>query len=157
MNDFSLQARIKSRQSLIWLTLLLVSPVSQAEIYKWVDAEGRTHYSERKEDAGKAKAVDLRVSSQPAAESSVGTAPARRQAAPAQSGSRQLSRAASRLLNPEDSKPKSLSGGLSDDSDAARCNLARDVLSGAVRHPNGAPTDAYDRQIAENDVRSFCR
>jgi hypothetical protein len=53
-------------------------------------------------------------------------------------------------------KPKSLSGGRSDDSDGSRCNLARDVLSGAVRHTNGAPTDKYDREIAENDVRAYC-
>ncbi len=53
--------------------------------------------------------------------------------------------------------PKSLSGGVEDGSDASRCNLARDVLSGAVRHGNGKPTDKYDREIAENDVRRYCR
>jgi hypothetical protein len=53
--------------------------------------------------------------------------------------------------------PKSLSGGKSDETDASRCNLARDVISGAVRHRNGAPTDKNDREVAENDIRAFCR
>lgn len=139
------------------LALFLLSPVSQAQIYKWVDEQGRTHYSERKEDAGKAKVVDLRVTRQPVA-------------APSKSSPERAIRAQDEVrMNyvpgpkkqdytpPEPAPPKSLSGGRADDTDASRCNLARDVVSGAVQHPNGAPIDAYDRQIAENDIRAFCR
>ncbi len=43
------------------------------------------------------------------------------------------------------------------DTDKAKCELARDVTSGAVRHVNGAVTDANDRQIAERDIQTFCR
>lgn len=148
MNKFPLQSRARFCQSFAWVVLLLASTASHAEIYKWVDADGRTHYSERKENAGKAKAVELRLSAQPASERSTST-PSRRPTADAQ--------AARRRAPDEPPRPRSLSGGRSDDTDASRCNLARDVLSGAVRHGNGEPTDAYDRQIAENDVRLFCR
>lgn len=149
MNEFRLPTRARFCQLFAWAGLLLAAPASHAEIYKWVDAQGRTHYSEGKEHAGKAKAVELRLSSQPASEKSTTPAP------PAYSDSRRSSRRGSSDEPPP--RPRSLSGGRSDDTDASRCNLARDVLSGAVRHGNGAPTDAYDRQIAENDVRLFCR
>ena len=42
------------------------------------------------------------------------------------------------------------------DTDANRCRLARDVLSGAARHSNGKPTDQNDREIAQRDIGSFC-
>lgn len=52
--------------------------------------------------------------------------------------------------------PRPLSGGKENGTDASRCALARDVLSGAVRHRNGTPTDANDREVAQNDIRAFC-
>jgi hypothetical protein len=136
------------------LSLLFVSAASPAEIYKWVDEKGQTHYSERKEDAGKAKAVELKVKAEPESKQ----APQDWQEQERQSRQRQLKKLNEKPSGPPaDTRPKALSDGRSDDTDASRCNLARDVISGAVRHPNGKPTDDYDRAIAENDIRSFCR
>ena len=53
--------------------------------------------------------------------------------------------------------PESLSDGRDHGTDTSRCALARDVLSGAVVHGNGKPTDKYDRDVAQNDVKAFCR
>lgn len=146
------QLQISQRTALTVLILLgLVSSV-EATIYKWVDAEGRTHYSERKEDAGKAKPVDLKLGSQPRPS----TAPESER--PRQPSQPQVPRFVENAYVPvAKPAPRSISGGRSDDTDASRCTLAREVLSGAVRHPNGAPTDDYDRSIAQNDIRSYCR
>jgi hypothetical protein len=39
---------------------------------------------------------------------------------------------------------------------ADKCQLARDILSGRARLTSGAATSTYEREIAENDVRTFC-
>ena len=148
-----------SNQSMliVCLALLFVSSTSHAKIYKWVDANGQTHYSERKDDTGKAKTVELKVKSQP-----MSTQAANPSAPDLQVQEKQIKQRQAQKLDevpdrtPVHTKPKSLSGGIEDGTDASRCNLARDVLSGAVRHTNGATTDAYDREVAENDIRAFC-
>jgi len=142
----------------VCLTLLLESSASHAQIYKWVDASGQTHYSESKEDAGKAKAVELKVESQ-----SISTRATNSSAKDWQEQERQFKQRQAKKPNektygpPVATRPKSLSGGKSDDTDASRCNLARDVISGAVGHRNGAPVDKHDQEVAENDIRAFCR
>lgn len=40
-----------------FLALLLLASVGQAEIYKWVDEEGRTHYTSEKPDQADAEVV----------------------------------------------------------------------------------------------------
>lgn len=142
----------------VCLTLLFVPSTSHAEIYKWVDASGRTHYSEKKEDAGKAKAVELKIETQP-----VSTQAANSSIRDWHKQERQLKQRQEQKLVEKPYKttvntsPRSLSGGRADGTDASQCNLARDVISGAVRHSNGEPTDKYDREVAENDIRTFCR
>lgn len=142
----------------ICLALLIAPSIGHAEIYKWVDANGKVHYSKSKEEAGNAEAVELKIPSQPATRAT--------DTPPSQSWQsqerllRQRQEQKQKESSPapqSDTKPRSLSGGREDGTDASRCALARDVLSGAVRHPNGRPTDDYDRQVAENDIRSFCR
>jgi hypothetical protein len=56
---------IHQKELFIFLTLLFSASISHAEIYKWIDASGQTHYSEKKEDAGQGKAVELKVAAQP--------------------------------------------------------------------------------------------
>ncbi len=46
---------------------LLIHPSSQAELYKWVDANGKIHYSNSKDAAGKAKVDALKTVAPPAA------------------------------------------------------------------------------------------
>ncbi|HET7774962.1 MAG TPA: DUF4124 domain-containing protein, partial [Azospira sp.] len=138
----------------------LTPPAHAAQLYKWTDADGNTHYADHSGTTDKGKAVTLKSSGTEA------TTPPAGNTAPTWAEKYQQFKERQNLQNangagapPQRVKPpKSLSGGRVDDgSDASRCNLAKDVLSGAVRHRNGAPTDAYDRQTAENDVRAFCR
>lgn len=139
------------------LTLLLVPSICHAEIYKWVDANGQTHFSERMDDTGKAKVVELKTNSQPTSTQANKSTSQYWQEQETFFKQRQMQNPANKTSGPSlATKPKALSDGRSNDSNTSRCNLARDVLSGAVRHPNGAPTDKYDREVAENDVRSYC-
>jgi len=140
------------------LSLLLISQPAYAAIYKWVDAAGRTHYSEKQADAGQAKVIELRVAPPPASAPSSHSFTQDWQDREKQFQQRQLEKEKGRTAKPDrKATPKSPPlAGSTDDSDATKCNLARDVLSGAVRHGNGAPTDAYDRQVAEGDVANFC-
>lgn len=141
------------------MVLCLGTTPALAEIYKWVDANGRTHYSERQEDPGRARKVEL-----PATRQASQATPTASNAEYWQDQERQFQQRQIQKSNNEKrieaaaaTKPKSLSGGIEDGTDASRCNLARDVLSGAVRHTNGKPIDRYDIEVAQNDVRRFCR
>jgi tRNA nucleotidyltransferase (CCA-adding enzyme) len=142
----------------ICLTFFLLSSTCHAEIYKWVDANGQTHFSERRDDAGKAKALDLKVTSPPTPTQANTSSPQYWQEQEIQFKQRQIQKSDDQRLKPSvATKPKSLSGGKSDETDVSRCNLARDVIGGAVKHGNGAQTDKYDREVAENDIRAYCR
>ena len=137
--------------------LLFVSPITRAEIYKWVVENGRTHYSENKVDAGKAKAIELNVGPQRTATQTTSSASSW-QEKERQSRQRQVENVNENTYSPiAPARPESPSGGKSDHTAESKCNLARDVLNGAVRHANGAPTDEYDREVAENDIRAVCR
>jgi hypothetical protein len=137
-------------------SLLLASP-AYAQIYRWVDENGRTHYSEKKEEAGKAKTDELRFKPQPASPQGADSSAQHWRDQESQFRQRRIQAGKDQGYRPPAAtRPQSLSGGREDGTDASRCSLARDVLSGAVHHRNGAPTDSYDRQVAENDVRTFC-
>lgn len=142
----------------VCLAMSLLPLACRAEIFKWVDAKGQTHYSERKEDAGKAKPEELKVKSQPASRQAPGSSPPDWREQEQQLQQRQAQKLRESAAQADVvARPKSLSGGRSDDTAASKCNLARDVLSGAVRHSNGAPTDKYDLDVAKSDVNTFCR
>ena len=149
----------KNAWQLLLLFSLLFPTVGMAEIYKWVDQKGRTHFSERKDQAGRAKPLGPRA---PAESEAAGTDMSSAQywlALETQFRQRQAQRSAEALPAKQaaEAKPRSLTGGRSDDTDDLRCALARDVLNGSISHPNGEPIDKYDLETAENDVRSFCR
>lgn len=142
----------------VCLITLFVPANSHAEIYKWVDASGQTHYSEKKEDAGKAKAVEVKVESLPISAQAANSPKQDWRKQEGQLKQRQEQKLVEKPYEaPVNTSSKSLSGGRADGTDASLCNLARDVISGAVKHPNGEPTDQYDREVAENDIRSYCR
>lgn len=48
----------------VCLTSFFMASNGHAQVYKWVDANGQTHYSEKKEDAGKARTEELKLNSQ---------------------------------------------------------------------------------------------
>jgi hypothetical protein len=143
------------------LALLLAVSASHAQMYRWVDANGQTHYSQSKEAAGNAKAEELKLQSDSISAEEANASAQYWQEQNKKIDQRQMQAQKARAdvtpAPPMPTRPRSLSGGRSDGSDAQRCALARDVLSGAVRHRNGAPTDKYDREVAENDVRAACR
>ena len=139
-----------------WVALLLfVSPIGAfAQIYKWTDKNSQVHYSQTPPPGQAAGAVEFR-------ESQLGEAPPPKPAdspAPAASRPTPAASAAVAPKKPPPQPPKSLSGGKSDESDEARCNFARDILSGAVKRAGRrGPVDDDDRAMAANDVRMFCR
>ena len=139
-----------------WVVLLLfVVPCGvYAQIYKWTDKNGQAHYSQTPPPGQSAGTVDLR-------ESQLGQAlPSKPVESPASaaSGPDPAASAAAPKKKVPPQPPKSLSGGKSDESDEARCNFARDILSGAVKRVGRqGPVDNNDRAVAENDVRMFCR
>jgi hypothetical protein len=158
MHIISPQARRLS--ALCLLRLLAVSTVSlalpaQAEIYKWVDASGKTHYTENKDEAGKGKAEQVKIQAQPSALK----APASRSWQDQEQESKQRL-AQQQLAQPSRSAPPSQNQTESygrPNSDAGKCNLARDVISGRAVRDNFTKTDANDRAIAASDIALFCK
>ena len=65
------------RRPLFALVLLLVAPLVSAQVYKWVDAKGTTHFSETPPPAGtKYSQVNVAASDTDAASSSSASTPA---------------------------------------------------------------------------------
>jgi hypothetical protein len=138
--------------------LVLATQTCRAEIYKWVDENGHTHYSERAGDAGNAKATEVKISPLPARTSpTVGQRDWQLQQRLYDQRQYQAKLAARRASVLAVSKEGAHSAtAVGHDSDAGKCDLARNILNGRMRHPNGMPTDEYDREVASNDVKSFC-
>jgi hypothetical protein len=139
--------------------ILAVLPLlCHAEVYKWTDAHGVVHYSDNKFEAGNAQVAELKVGGAPT------PAPAgptwqqrdaefrRRQQHALMAPNYRPARAAPQPVNPK--RPY-----YSDEvaTDASRCELARDIISGAATPISGRQTSGHDREVAGNDVRAFCR
>jgi hypothetical protein len=148
---------MRAAHLMLLMAAALLHPASRADIYKWVDANGKTHYSDQKQGAGNAAVGAIRADAAPTAPKAAAGMPSwqererdyqRRQ----QDAARALPAQAMRPQRPAKSY-----GGNQIDTDQAKCELARDVTSGAARHGNGAVTDANDRQIAAQDIKTFCR
>ena len=138
------------------LSLAVVSPLSHAEIYKWTDVKGQTHYSENKEEAGKA-AQELKIKSQ-AASTATSTSPTPSWQLQEQEFKR---RQAQKQLEPTNGQAankntKPARGEDQPETDTTRCKLARAILEGRARHGNGAPVDNNDKQIAARDTQNYC-
>lgn len=138
------------------LTLLFAISASHAEIYKWVDANGKTHYSEKKDDAGKAKVEQIKIKPPPESAN----------AAPAQNWQDKEIEFRKRQIEKQEADAKAAKASVAKqpvapdyrkDNDVSRCALAKDILNGKAVHGNGAKTDANDRAIAERDKSTFCR
>ncbi len=139
----------------IFLICFCVAPLSHAKIYKWVDKHGVTHYSQQKPVAQKAEKLKLRPqpSSVKTAEEIHQEKEAKRRLQIDQENAALKKAPAKKKQGP----PKSVTGGISDGSDAGNCALARDVLSGSLRHTNGEAVDAYDIKVAKRDIEKFCQ
>ena len=148
--------KTKLKLLLAFAALLHVSSLAQAELYKWVDAAGRTHYSDKKANAGASEAKELKVAAAP--QPSAGSPDWKRQEEEfkrrqvvGRAKARQDARYEAQFQSPR------LNGRVAPENDSARCQLARDVVSGAVEHTNGAVTDGKDIQVAQRDIAKFCR
>lgn len=139
------------------LCMALVAFPSYAQIYKWVDEQGRTHYSEQRDAAGKARPEEVNVKQQ--ASSAQAPASPSWKEKEREFQSRQARKSVDEANRPEESgyRPESLSKGRKDESNQGKCNLAKDIVNGSVRHRNGAPTDQYDIEVAKNDIKTYCR
>jgi hypothetical protein len=147
---------VRGLPALTLTAVIAALPLSaHPDIYKWVDAKGQTHYSDDKGDARGAKTSEVMVPSAPAAP--VMPAPSTeylRTPTPPQASATAKPPPSAQS---KDRTPPAFSDGRDHGTDASRCALARDVLSGAVVHRNGKPTDTYDKQVAQNDVKAFCK
>ena len=133
---------------------LLASPSAiGAEIYKWVDAAGKTHYSENKKEAEAANGRRLEVNVLPPSSPSIDPRPSHSRSPEA--SVKPPAHARGHATPAAGEKPKPFSA--RDETDSGKCHLARSILNGSARHSNMKPTDAYDRQVAESDVRIFCK
>lgn len=136
--------------------VLALTPPGHAEIYKWVDANGQTHYSENKDDAGKGKAEEMKIRSTPmqAAISSTQSWQEQEQEFKRRLVQNQLEQThRSSVTTPT----RSTSDRNQPETNASRCDLARKINNGTAVHSNGAKTDTNDRMIAERDVSTYCR
>ncbi|TBO28854.1 DUF4124 domain-containing protein [Aquabacterium lacunae] len=126
-------------------------------VFKWSDAQGVVHYSERPpgHTVPNAQPVNVKVTPRAAPPSvkASGTD------AFAEEFRRQASQAAQPPSAPSTKRPPvvSESHGKEHGTDASRCALARDILKGALRHTNGNPIDQHDIDTAQSDVRLFCK
>jgi hypothetical protein len=133
---------------LFLITVFWTSP-SYAELYKWIDANGQTHYSDKKQNLGKAVIKELKLKDSynggPIAPSS--------KPSPIKSEIELIPEPNNKVLP---ANIISNYGGGQLETDATRCALAREVLEGTVRHGSGAITDDHDKKVANRDVKKFC-
>ena len=139
-----------------FLALFLDCASCHAELYKWVDANGRTHYSDHKLDIGKGEAKELRVAAPPPPSPRSTEVPdwKRREF---ESKRRQAETALQSGDTSSHSQKGSWPGPGARETNETKCALANDVTSGAVVHTNGKKTDQNDRAIAQRDIQRFCR
>jgi len=136
------------------LALSALAPACQAQLYKWVDANGQTHYADRKEEAGNARVDEMKVTIPSIAVQDPARVPGQRQfeAAIKRRQTEQARQAAAAAHPPAPSRSYYTNEA---ETDASRCRLAQDIRSGrAVRLRS--PTDANDRAIAGQDIKHFC-
>lgn len=134
---------------------LFMAPCA-AQVYKWTDAEGRVHYGDRKDAPAGRPAQLLKPPPSPAPAPAVGPSTAASATPPGWAWPAAPAPAPVSAPAAEPA-PRSRSGGRDNGTDESRCALARDVLEGRLRHRNGAPVDAHDREVAQGDIQRFCR
>lgn len=144
-------------KSVLLAVLAMVVSNSHAQVYKWTDARGKVHYTDNKDEADKANGLQLKVAPGPSdADRELALQNLRRQQEQARV-TRDTAPPSMRTVTTARpvARPWNTNGG--PETDQSRCNLARNVKDGSVRHTNGARIDANDRQVADADIAAFCR
>ena len=135
--------------------LFFACGATHAEIYKWVDEQGRTHYSHNKADAERAKGSQVPIRKQAPANAE---APNYWDYVTDKSKQQQRAKAAAADPEPEDPPTPATTRKRYDGiDDAARCEYALDVLSGKLRLANGEAMDEHERKTAKDDIARYCR
>lgn len=138
------------------LALQAVHLPAAAQLYKWTDAQGKVHYTDRAGDASAGRASEIKVAPAPdEEEQSKLRQKWREQEAAYQQ--RHTAPAPRPLLRLPVAKDRGYPVNYRSEAPAAKCGLARDILSGEAVHTNRKPVDQNDRNIAANDVKLFCR
>ncbi|MFZ6722405.1 DUF4124 domain-containing protein [Undibacterium sp. Ji49W] len=137
--------------------MAMLAPLAQAEIYKWKDASGHTHYSENKQDAGNAKTEEVKVSTQ------AGTGSAQSWQEQEQAFRQRQAERKHDNTRPSINPGSKANTGNQVETDATRCAEARRLLpaikEGRAYHrtiSSGTKADDNDRMIAERDISLFC-
>jgi len=122
--------------------LVFFSSCCYSEIYKWTDANGQVHYSDKKADAGNSKAEAFKV--RPLL--NVIPPVTRSEPSPVENNPK-----------PFRSEPHKPSGH-SKKSELVdyRCTLARNIISGKATLINGLKTGKHEIEVAERDIRKYC-
>ena len=140
---------------LLSLALLGASGAVHADIYKWVDANGVTNYTDNPDMAGGARVQMLKTAAAPAA-NPAGTWQ-QREAEFQRRQQHKLMAPAYRARDEAGAAGTEVHRGGQPETDATRCALARSIIGGTVRHVNDLPIDQHDRDVASNDIRAYCR
>lgn len=142
---------------LLGMAVLGLHLSAAAQIYKWTDAQGKVHYTDRAGDTSAGRATEVKV---PASYATATPAEQAQHWREQDAGFKERQRAAATAAWRAPAL-RTRSGTSSDsyqeETPQAKCGLARDILSGEAVRRNQSRTSQTDRDIASSDVKLFCR
>lgn len=134
----------------------VVQAQAPGQVYKWVDAQGRTHYSSSKPTDPATRPTEIKPPPPAPLPPPAPPKPSTSEDWPPRPAYRPVETPQVTITPSPPAPPRALSSGMNRETDAYRCALAKDVLSGAVRRWS-RPTDDHDRKIAHDDIKLFCK
>jgi hypothetical protein len=144
------------RQAAAALVLCALAPLGHAQVYKWTDTGGKVHYTDNRDEADRANARALEVPAAAPVSAAPKSLPSwQQQEAAFQRRQRLAAQRPVRIPSVRVAKVREWHTA-GPETDGSRCNLARNIKDGLVRHSNGAKIDTNDRQVAAQDIASFC-
>ena len=140
---------------LITLLLLLMGASfgAQAQLHKWTDANGKVHYSNQPAPGSQ----EVKVRPPPSGDASKADSSWKEREAEYRKRKAEVPATASPRGRTREPAPDWSKRGMHPETDATRCALARDVLAGKAQRRSGVGIDDNDRDIARNDVNTYCR
>ncbi len=134
------------------LQLTLGMGTAEAQVYKWVDASGKTHYGDKTPDSKKSKTEELKIAPPPPQPSNPSPA---------------FSKRDHDFYNPPTSEAKATPKPQAKTPD--KCEYSRSIVQAikekrAYRSPTGHPgvkdrvyLDEHELELFENDVKQYCK
>ncbi|MFT6986913.1 MAG: hypothetical protein ACJAT7_002763 [Psychromonas sp.] len=130
----------------VCIAFLVFSSSGYAEIYKWTDADGQIHYSDKNVNAGNSESQKIEV------EASQNLMP--KLASPKSNSKVKKQDPLERVT--EMQKQESMFFLAKENTANDPCTLARKILSGDVKLQNGLPTGKHEIEVAKRDIIKFC-